>query len=102
MSYRLLWGALILTWGVGDLLTTALGLHVGLPEQHPLMIPVIEHAGILGLAVLKVVALALVYELWQPIEAEFFKLTPLYTFIFLGSLFTAGNAFTILLHTGAL
>lgn len=102
MTYRLLWGALILTWGVGDLLTTALGLHVGLAEQNPLMVVVLEQSGITGFAVLKAAALVVVYTLWKPLDGEHSRTAPLYLFIFFGAFLTAGNAFTIAMHTGAL
>lgn len=60
------WAVAILAYGVGDTLTTYVGLRSGrAAEAGPLAAPLVEAYGILGLVGLKVVTLGLFYLTWR-------------------------------------
>lgn len=63
---RSVWVVAILAYGVGDTLTTYVGLRSGRgAEAGPLAAPLVETYGILGLVGLKVVTLGLFYLTWR-------------------------------------
>lgn len=60
------WVVAVLAYGLGDTLTTWVGLRSGRgAEAGPLAAPLVETYGILGLVGLKVVTLALFYLVWR-------------------------------------
>ena len=50
---------------VGDLVTTVYGLEVGLREQNPVVLAVMERLGVAGLVALKLVAVSWVGIIWR-------------------------------------
>lgn len=48
-----LWAAALLTFGVGDLLLTALGLSLGAVEANPFVVGAVERFGLIGLVGMK-------------------------------------------------
>jgi hypothetical protein len=60
------WVLAVLAYGVGDTLTTYVGLRSGrAAEAGPLAAPLVEGYGIFGLVVLKLVTLGLFYAAWR-------------------------------------
>ena len=60
------WAVAVLAYGVGDTLTTYVGLRSGRgAEAGPLAAPLVEGFGILGLVGLKLLTLALFYTTWR-------------------------------------
>jgi hypothetical protein len=61
-----LWVVAIAFYGVGDLVTTAIGLRIsGIVEAGPLVGPLVDRYGVVSLFVLKLGTLAASYGIWQ-------------------------------------
>lgn len=63
--------ALGLAMVVGDLVTTAYGLSVGLREQNPFVVEVLSRYGIAGLVGLKLVAVGWVVVIWRALGRHY-------------------------------
>lgn len=65
----LLWGLAVVFYGIGDTVTTALGLRADhTAEVGPVALVVIGDAGILGLVLLKLVFFAIFAAIWYVLE----------------------------------
>jgi hypothetical protein len=62
---------------VGDLATTAYGLHIGLVEKNPVAAQVLQIAGIGGLVGLKLIALAFALVCWKLLPRDYEGFVPL-------------------------
>ncbi|MDX1745774.1 MAG: hypothetical protein R3324_07545 [Halobacteriales archaeon] len=94
-----LWWAALVFFGVGDVVTTAVGLTTGIAaEVGPLVAPVIDAHGILALVALKTAAFAASYQLWRLVPAPHNLGVPL-GLAALGVLVTAWNL--LVLSVGA-
>lgn len=91
-----LWLLAILLFGVGDVVTTAVGLAGGhLVEVGPLAAPVIDHFGLAALAGLKLAAFAVCVALWRNSRRPSAVGVPL-GLVTLGVLVTAWNVMHLL------
>lgn len=64
LNRHLLWIGALVTYGVGDLLTTAYGLSNGVPESNVLPSAVLDAAGFGGLVALKLAFVSLAFVAW--------------------------------------
>jgi hypothetical protein len=69
---RELWVLAVLFFGVGDLLTTGIGLSVnGVSEIAPVVKVTITHYGLLALVLLKVLGITWAYALWTVVPRPY-------------------------------
>ena len=65
-----LWTTAVAFFGVGDLVTTAVGLgFAGVVEAGPVVGPVVDQYGIAGIGLVKLLVLAGSYGLWRAVPA---------------------------------
>lgn len=66
---RLLWTGAIVFFGIGDVVTTGIGLSHGAVELHPIVGPWVEQYRVLAMVPLKLLVFACSYWLWQRVPA---------------------------------
>lgn len=99
-SDRTCWALGVAFFGVGDLVTTALGVGaVGLAEANPVAALAIGRHGLLALAALKAVAFAGSYAVWRVLPAPYRVGVP-FGLAALGVAVTAWNLRLLLLTVG--
>lgn len=95
-SYHL-WGVAVLFFGIGDVVSTVMGLNAGgLAEVGPLVAPIIAEYGVVSLIWLKVGTFGICYLLWRFTPSPHRLGVPL-GLATLGVLVTAWNVSLILL-----
>ena len=99
----LLFGTAAVT-AAGDVVTTGVGLHIGIEEQNPFVVEIVSHLGLTGLVIAKIVALMVVILLPDFLDSE---LDPSLTFrvgcascVLIGGYVTFSNAHVILVRGG--
>ena len=91
----MLWFLAVGFFGIGDLVTTAIGLRLdGIIEAGPLVGPLIGQYGIGSLFVLKLLALTVSYGIWQLVPAPHRVGVPLGLAV-LGMVVTGWNAVVV-------
>lgn len=91
-----LWVVAILFFGVGDVVTTAVGLSVGAVETHPIVGPLVEEYLLVAMVPLKILAFGLCYGVWRLSPPSHRVGVPL-GLAFLGILVSAWNVSVIFL-----
>lgn len=92
-----LWLIAVLFFGIGDVVTTSLGLWVaGVIEMHPIAAYAFQHSVFWAMTVLKGIALASCYLLWKLTPRPYCVGVPL-GLVILGVLITAWNFHVLLL-----
>lgn len=96
------WILAVLLFGVGDLVTTAVGLGIpGIVEADPLARALIDRFGIGSLVGLKLVAFALCFAVWQTVPRPYSRGVPI-GLAALGGAVTAWNVLVVASTVGPL
>lgn len=91
LAVPLLWGAVVLFFGVGDVVTTGAGLASGVAaEAGPVVARAIAHLGLPGMVLLKAAVIGIAYLAWRLLPEPEAATVPL-AFATVGVAVTAWN-----------